>query len=132
LGSAVFCDITRRSPLKMAPIRHPETSVNNEHTTPRNIAEDRRSQEAGLVPRSVRTIQPVASRLCYSNAMSDVADSVLLQAAPCLLSEHCACCSWPNGTSGQHIAADNRVHSGLGSHRNCALQSAVIKLCRVM
>jgi hypothetical protein len=30
-------------PLKMGPIRCPETSVNNYHTTPRNIPEERRS-----------------------------------------------------------------------------------------
>jgi hypothetical protein len=29
--------------LKMGPIRSPETSVNNYHTTPRNIPEERRS-----------------------------------------------------------------------------------------
>jgi hypothetical protein len=31
-----------RRPLKMGPIRCPETSVNNYHMTPRNIPEDRR------------------------------------------------------------------------------------------
>jgi hypothetical protein len=30
--------------VKMGPIRRPETSVNNYHTTPRNIPEERRSQ----------------------------------------------------------------------------------------
>ena len=31
-------------PVKMGPIRYPETSVNNHHTTPRNIPEERISQ----------------------------------------------------------------------------------------
>jgi hypothetical protein len=66
LRSMHFCDITRRRvvlvyrrfgtsyrshirgprvwPVKMGPIRCPETSVNNYHTTPPNIPEDRRSQ----------------------------------------------------------------------------------------
>ena len=32
-------------PVKMGPIRCPETSVNNYHTTPRNIQEERRSHQ---------------------------------------------------------------------------------------
>ena len=31
-------------PVKMRPLRCPETSVNNRHTTPRNISEESRSQ----------------------------------------------------------------------------------------
>ena len=72
LGSALFCDITRRRvvivyrrfgtmygshfhgsrvfptrtrPVKMGPIRCHETSVKNYHTTPRNIPEERRSHQ---------------------------------------------------------------------------------------
>jgi hypothetical protein len=37
ISLADFWDIT------MGPIRCPETSVNNYHTTPRNISEERRS-----------------------------------------------------------------------------------------
>jgi hypothetical protein len=32
-------------PLKSIPMRCPETSVNNYHTTPRNVPEERRSHE---------------------------------------------------------------------------------------
>jgi hypothetical protein len=64
MRSALFWDITRRfvvivyrrfgttywshlhgSRVKMGPIRYPETSVNNYHTIPRNIPEERRSQK---------------------------------------------------------------------------------------
>jgi hypothetical protein len=38
--------------MKMGPTRCPETSVNNYHMTPRNIPEDRRSQQ-GLRPLQV-------------------------------------------------------------------------------
>jgi hypothetical protein len=42
MRSAVFWGVTRRPcPVKMGPIRCPETSVNNYHTTPRNIPEER-------------------------------------------------------------------------------------------
>ena len=55
--SALFWDTMRRRvlivyrrfgtswPFKMGPIRCPETSVNNYHTTPRNIPEERRSYQ---------------------------------------------------------------------------------------
>ena len=58
MRSALFWGITRRRvvivyrgeswPLKMGPIRCPETSVNSYHTMPRNIPEERRSQFVNL------------------------------------------------------------------------------------
>ena len=49
--SPLFWGVTRRvlgpiRPVKMGPIRYPETSVNNHHTTPCNNPEERRSQSS--------------------------------------------------------------------------------------
>jgi hypothetical protein len=57
MRSALLWDITRCRTLdrvQMGPIRCPETSVNNYHTTPLNIPEERRSQQHISTDESLR------------------------------------------------------------------------------
>jgi hypothetical protein len=69
--------------LKMGPIRFPETSVNNYHTTPRNISEERRSHQH----RGGSLKSRMGLLVCHEEVLKEKGRSLSWEFSPCFLQD---------------------------------------------